>query len=88
MSWADFINGTFELLGGVLLIQNCRRLLHDRVVKGVDYRVMAFFALWGVWNLYYYPSLNQWLSFTGGLVIVCANIVWVALAIYFRRNTP
>jgi hypothetical protein len=87
MSWADLTNGSFELLGGVLLLQNCRRLLRDRVVKGIDWRITVFFQAWGIWNLYFYPSLDQWLSFTGGLVMVVVNTAWVAMAIYFRRNT-
>ena len=86
MTLADFVNGIFELGGGILLIQNCRTLYRDKIVKGVSVPVTAFFAAWGVWNLYYYPSLDQWASFAGGLVIVSANIVWVVMAVYYARS--
>lgn len=43
------------------------------------------FTLWGVWNIYYYPSLNQWCSFAGGLVIVAANALWVGLMLRYRK---
>jgi hypothetical protein len=83
---ADLTNGAFELVGGVIIFANCRRILRDKLVRGVDWRVTMFFSVWGLWNLYYYPSLDQWASFAGGLAIVSANIVWVTLAIYYTRK--
>lgn len=83
---ADALNGAFELLGGVVLWQNVRRLRQDKQVRGADWRVTGFFMAWGVWNLYFYPHLEQWLSFTGGLCIVAANAVWLYYAIKYRRN--
>lgn len=80
----DVINGSFEVIGGLCLWWNVRTLWRDRLVKGVDWRVTAFFQSWGAWNLYYYPSLNQPFSFFGGLVIFAANSAWLALAWRFR----
>ena len=54
----DFVNATFELGGGFLLLWNCLRLYRDKEVKGVSVGVTAFFTLWGYWNLYYYPHLK------------------------------
>lgn len=87
MTWQDFINGiVFELIGGCVLWLNVVRLYSDRQVKGVNWITYAFFALWGFWNLYYYPHLNQWLSFVGGLNVVLANTVWVAMALHYGRR--
>ena len=85
MSIPDLINGSFELTGGLLCWANVRRLLRDRKVQGVDWRVSAFFSAWGFWNLFYYPSLSQWASFVGGLAIVVANTAWVVLALRFIK---
>lgn len=85
MTWQDGINGGFEALAGMLQLVNCRRLWIDRQVRGVDWRVTGFFAAWGIWNLFFYPHLDQWLSFLGGLVIVAANLLWVAMALRFTR---
>lgn len=85
MSLPDLINGGLELGGGVMQLANVRRLRRDKTVRGVDWRVSAFFAIWGVWNLYYYPSLGQWASFTGGLAIVAGNIIWLLLALHYHR---
>lgn len=82
----DFINGLFESIGGILNFANVFRLAKDKSLKGVYWFPTFFFAIWGLWNLFYYPHLSQWLSFTGGLVIVLANIFWVFLAIKYRNN--
>ena len=84
MTWADGTNGFFELVGGLLILNHCRAVLHDKAVKGVSIFSTSVFMLWGFWNLYYYPSLNQWLSFTGGLVIVFANFLWVGLMLCYK----
>jgi uncharacterized membrane protein YfcA len=85
MTLPDLVNGLFELLGGVLIAVNCMRLHRDKVVRGVNVWVTVFFTSWGFWNVWYYPFLDQWLSFAGGLVIVAANCVWVSMAVYYTR---
>jgi len=82
----DVVNGTFEVAGAAFLWRNVAVLLRDRVVRGVDWRVTGFFTAWGIWNLFYYPSLHQWCSFAGGCALVAANATWVYYAIKFRIN--
>lgn len=85
MNLADITNGLFFLIGGILLWKNVFNLHHDKQIHGIFWFPAAFLALWG-WNLYYYPSLDQWAYFWGGLVIVSANTIWVILAIRYRLN--
>lgn len=73
----DMINGTFELMGAVFLLLNVRQLFRDKALNGVHWLPTFFFSTWGIWNLYYYPSLGQWYSFAGGLLIVCINTFWL-----------
>jgi hypothetical protein len=82
----DLINGLFELFGGLLLFINCWKIFKDKQISGIAITPTAFFTVWGYWNLYYYPSLNQTLSFIGGIVVVAANSIWVLLAIYYQRK--
>jgi hypothetical protein len=82
----DFINGVFELLAGLMVLNHCRAVIRDRAVAGVSILSTVFFSLWGVWNLYYYPSLGQTWSFVGGLLIVAANFLWVALLVKYRAR--
>ena len=83
---ADLVNGSFEALGAVTVWQNVRAIRRDRKVMGVDWRVTMFFTSWGIWNLYYYPSLGQWLSFAGGISICAMNIIWLYYAIALKRD--
>ena len=82
----DIINGIFEIVGGILNWINVLKLYKDKQIKGVYYPAWIFFAAWGMWNIWYYSSLGQWFSFTGGLVIVSANVAWVIMAIYFMNK--
>lgn len=84
----DILNGLFELIGALLLCLSIRRLLHDREVKGVSAVPVSFFACWGFWNLYFYPSLDQWWSFYGGLLMVAVNSTWILLMLWFAYVAP
>lgn len=79
----DLTNGLFEFLGGFFVLLHVRRIVKDKSVKGISIPAMTFFVSWGIWNLFYYPSLDQWWSFLGGLFIVLMNCLWVGLMIYY-----
>ena len=82
----DLINGAFETLAGVFVLNHCRVLVKDKAVAGVSILSVAFFTAWGVWNLWYYPALGQTASFLGGLVVVAANLVYVGLLLRYSRG--
>lgn len=84
----DLINGFFEGGLALMLTLNIRRLLKDRKVEGVSLLPAVFVAVWGYWNLFYYPNLHQWFSFIGGLGVVVGNTTWLALALWFRAHPP
>ena len=81
----DMINGLFELLGGAFVLNHCRVLHRARCSAGISLLSTAFFSLWGLWNLYYYPHLGQWMSTAGGVFITLANMLWIHLIIVHRR---
>lgn len=80
----DTINALFELGGSLLIWLNVRTILKDKVVKGVFWPVNVFYTLWGVWNMYYYPSLGQSWSFWAGIGVVVGNAVWCVAAWKYR----
>jgi len=82
----DLINSLFELSAGFFLWNNVRVLYRDKKVRGISILSIGVFTIWGYWNLYYYPFLDQWLSFLGGMLVVFANTVWVYLAIRYTRE--
>lgn len=82
----DIINAAFELGTGFFCWMNVLQIMKDKDVKGISWTAMLFFTSVGFWNLYYYPALNQWVSFFGGLTVLTANIAWVSLAYYYIRK--
>ena len=85
-AWPDLINGSFEALAGLMVLNHCRVLHAEKMVRGVSVLSSFFFTMWGVWNLYYYPALNQPLSFYGGLVVVASNALYVGMMVFYRKN--
>lgn len=82
----DLINGAFECLAALMVLNHCRVLDAHQAVSGVSIASVAFFTLWGGWNLYYYPALGQPLSFAGGVVVVLANSLYVAMLVHYSRR--
>jgi hypothetical protein len=79
----DLLNGTFEVVGAWVCWLNVRQLWRDKRLSGVKWEVQGFFVAWGCWNLWYYPSLGQWWSFVGGLLMVVMNGIWVGMAVWY-----
>jgi hypothetical protein len=82
----DVVNGSFELLGSLLTWKNVWQVRRDGGYAGIYLPTVLFFMSWGAWNLYYYPHLNQWFSFVGGLSLVFANVSWVVMLLRFGRK--
>ena len=74
------------MLSGVLVWLNVRRLHLDKMVRGVAAAPIAVFSTWGIWNLYYYPHLEQWVSFAAGVLLAVGNTTWVIQMIHYGRK--
>ena len=85
MEWQDIVNGCYELFGMPFILLSIIKLHKDKIVRGISWVHAGFFLCWGCWNLYYYPYLNQWCSFIGGIGVVLANMVWVGQLIYYTK---
>lgn len=86
MQIPDIINGLFEFGIAIPLTKGVMMLREDKKVKGFYWPTIAFTTAWGLWNLYYYPHLNQWGSFTGGLIVVGVNLTWLAHVYAYRKG--
>ena len=82
----DLDNGGFEICGGIAMANNCRSLYRAKMLRGVSYVSTMFFTVWSLFNLVYFPSLDQPFSFYGGLAIVSANLVYIILMIRYRKS--
>jgi len=82
----DLINGLFEMAGGAFVALNVLRLYRDKKVRGVSMIATSFFVVWGYWNLYFYPSLDQWWSAIGAASVAIVNSVWLSQMVYYSRR--
>lgn len=80
----DLVNGLFEFAGAIFILNNIRLLFKQREVKGVSVLSTLYFTSWGLWNLYYYPSLNQPWSFWGAVALAGTNAAWVGMMVYYN----
>jgi len=79
----DYINGLFEFCGAAFLLVNVVKMYRDKQLKGYHWLPTVFFTSWGLWNLYFYPYLEQWFSFAGGIAIVTVNAIWLGQTFYY-----
>lgn len=84
--WQDLVNGIFEFGIGCWAVLNVKAILRDKKLLGVHWGVTGWATAWGLYNLYYYPHLGQWLSFSGGCWIVTVNSTWLALVAYYKAK--
>jgi membrane protein YdbS with pleckstrin-like domain len=82
----DAINGLFEACGALFVALNVRRVLKDKRVAGVSPVCVTFFVVWGYWNLYFYPHLDQWWSTCAAGAVALVNTAWLAGLVYYGRK--
>lgn len=82
----DFVNGCFEFGLSFFLWMNVKKAHKDKMVRGIYWPMVGFTTTWGYWNLIYYPNLEQWWSFAGGIFVVTLNTIWLIQLIMYRKN--
>lgn len=81
----DTINAVFETIAGFMVFLSVYRTWKHKSFSGVSPTAVGFFAIWGVWYLYYSITLDQWRSFYGGIPSVLANLTWLILMYKYRK---
>lgn len=84
----DILNAIFEMVGGSVVFLSVNKAYKNKSADGVSIAMVLFFAIWGFWNLYYYPSLDQMWSFWAGVFLSMANMSYLYLVVLysFYRN--
>lgn len=86
MSWPDMVNAGFEFGAGLAVLAHCERLYEDKEARGLSIPAVVFFTLWGLWNIFYYPHLDQPWSFYGGLYVTAINALYVSMLVSYSRH--
>ena len=88
----DLINGLLETGGALITLLSVRQIIRDRVMMGFHWGPTIFFTGWGIWNLYFYPSIGMPLSTAGAALLVLVNMAYLYLMLCFwdgnRRKSP
>lgn len=80
----DIINALFEMAGAFFVCFNVAAMYRDKTLKGASVLPCLFFTSWGVWNLFFYPSLDQYWSGVAAVFLTAANAVWLVQVWYYR----
>lgn len=82
---ADRGNAVLEALGGFFILISICKLHHDKRVRGISWVHVAFFAVWGWWNIYYYWAMGSNFSWWAGLGVTFANSAYLWMLIYYTK---
>jgi hypothetical protein len=86
MNWPDIVNACFEAGAALAIVLSILRLRREKMVMGYDPITVAFFTVWGGWNIYFYgPALGQWFSLGAGIVVFVTNFVCVSHMYWYIR---
>lgn len=84
----DPVNAFFEFASSFFLLISVFKVHREKRVAGISYIHVGFFALWGVWNLFYYPYLGQSYSFYAGIFLVIVNVTYFGQLVYYDKLYP
>lgn len=84
--YADLFNGAFELGGTYFISRSIRKLHRDKIVRGIAWEQVAFWSIWGYWNIAYYWAAQSPFSWWAGLAVTTANTVYVSMLYYYVRR--
>ena len=82
----DILNGIFVFCGSVLVWINVFKLVKDKEVKGISVTVQTFFAIWGIWNIFYFYHLSLPYSMIANFILGLGNATWCAIVFYFKHR--
>jgi hypothetical protein len=82
----DIVNAILEAAGLLFILPSVLRARRLREVVGVHWTMPAFFWTWGVWNLFYYPHLDQGWSAAATIGVLAGNTAWLYCVLRYTRH--
>jgi hypothetical protein len=81
---SDMTMGLIQVAGAGFLGVSVLQLFRRKYVGGVSAVTVSFWVAWGLWDLYYWPSLGQWWAFGGAVVVTMMNMLYVGLIVLYN----
>lgn len=84
----DAVNAIFECFGTLFILISARKCYINKSADGISWTMTAFFFVWGIWNIAFYPAIGQMFSFYAAIVMAIANFIYTSILIYYtiRRH--
>ena len=83
----DQTNACFELMGAAFMIPSLIKAYKEKVIQGVSILTPIFFSCWGIFNVFYYPSIFQFYSGMAAIMLFSINLIWLyQVIVYSRKN--
>ena len=86
MVTTDIVTGSFELFASSFILNHVRVAWKNKQAYGMSMVSAFFFFAWAVWNLWFYPALNQWFAFYAGIAVVVANLIQILVIMWLRTT--
>ena len=79
----DHTQAAWELGSAMFGILNIKAVRKSRSIAGVHWLPTAFFAAWGIYNLWFYAALGLPVSWWAGMAITAVNLTWLGHLCYY-----
>lgn len=73
----DITQACWELGSAGFGLLNIRAVRKSKSIAGVHWAPTAFFAAWGIYNLWFYAALDLPVSWWAGIAITIVNLTWL-----------
>jgi len=73
----DIMNALFELFGAFAVLPSILEAHRTKRIMGVSIITSLFFTSWGLWNIFYYPSLTQTWSGYAAILMTATNAFYL-----------
>ena len=91
MTWQDGVNAGFELAAVAAVVASIvkvrREVAATGTITGISMWHVGYSNASAAWFTVFYAHLNQWASFTVGLVYLVTVATWAGLLIAYGRGT-
>lgn len=79
----DVTQAAWELGSAMLCALNVKAIRKTRSIAGVHWLPTAYFAGWGIYNLWFYAALHLPWAWWAGMAITVVNLIWLGHLCYY-----
>lgn len=79
----DITQACWELGSAGFGLLNIKAVRQSQSIAGVHWLPTAFFAAWGIYNLWFYAALGLPISWYAGIAITVVNLTWLGHLCYY-----